>query len=450
MSDADLARRLSFLKLDAAALDVLKGMRPLIERELPGVLDAFYRHVSQWPEASRHFGGQSHMDHARSAQLRHWLVIAEGRLDQTYVESVRRIGKAHARLGLEPRWYIGGYAFLTSGLAQAILADGAPRGLLPDPARAALTRQRIDVFNRAVMLDMDYAISIYLEESEAAKKREVREIADRFDASVGGVVEAVASAAGQLSQTARRMSDIAGRTSERAVTVSAAAEEATSNVSVVATSAEQMGASVREISGQVSASARIASEAVTRAQTSAHTVQQLSEAADRIGQVVSMISDIAAQTNLLALNATIESARAGEAGRGFAVVAAEVKSLANQTARATEDIGNQIGGMQAATRQAVDAIGAIQRTIDEISAVSVAINAAVEEQSAATMEIARNTQEAAVGTQDVSRNIGHVQEGARETGDAAGEVVTAAEQLGQQASTLRTEVEAFLKTVRAA
>jgi methyl-accepting chemotaxis protein len=450
MSDADLSKRLSFLNIDAETRAVLQDLRPVLQAELPKILDGFYNHVRQWQDVSQFFGGTTHMDHAKNAQLKHWMLIAEGSLDSHYVASVRKIGMTHARIGLAPRWYIGGYAFITSQVQKMIIESAAPKGFMADPRKLAVAAKQCIAFNKAAMLDMDFAISIYLEESEAEKNRAVAAIADSFEGKVGTVVETVASAATQLSMTARQMSEIAGRTSDKAMTVSAAAEEATANVSVVATSADQMGMSVSEISNQVSSSARIAAEAVSKAQDSAATIQKLSQAADKIGAVVSMISDIAAQTNLLALNATIESARAGEAGKGFAVVASEVKSLATQTAKATEDIGVQIGQMQAATRSAVDAIGEIQRTIDEINSVSVAINAAVEEQAAATQEIARNTQEAAVGTQDVSRNIIHVQEGANETGAAAGQVVSASEELGRQAESLRKEVADFLATVRAA
>lgn len=450
MADIDLAKRLDFLIIDQETRATLAAMRTTLQEALPSVLEAFYTHIARYPEAARHFGGATHMAHAKAMQLNHWMMIAEGDFSQSYVDSVRRIGLVHSKIGLEPRWYLAGYAFITSAMQDILIGKAASKGLFAAPKKLREAQRQVRAFNKAAMLDMDFAISIYLEENEAGKQKALREIASAFESSVAGVVEAVAASATELSQTARSMSGIAESTSSRAVTVSAAAEEASANISVVATASSQMGASVREIAGQVASSTRIAGEAVDRAQASANTIQKLSDAADKIGAVVSMISDIASQTNLLALNATIESARAGEAGKGFAVVAAEVKSLATQTSKATEDIGVQIGEMQAATRSAVEAISAIQRTIDEINSVSMAINAAVEEQAAATAEIGRNTGEAAMGASDVSRNIVHVQQGANETGAAAAEVVSASEELGRQAESLRREVSNFLTNVRAA
>lgn len=472
MSDVALQQRLQFMLIDQEARDALKEFRPYIEEHLPDILAAFYEHIRRWPEVAQFFKGDAMMDQAKNLQLRHWLTIARGEFDFSYVESVRKIGMVHAKIGLEPRWYIGGYAFIASKLfsfvADHFRADKKEYGR--DGGQAALkTQQRfLTALNKAIMLDMDFAISTYLEEAERRRldaeaeaqrqqeaaaleaKRRQQEIANNFEQSVLGIVETVASAATELEQTARAMAHTAEATSERSTTVSAAAEEATANVSVVAASADEMGKSVREIAGQVTHSTRIASQAVERAQATNETIETLSKAAEKVGEVVNMISDIAEQTNLLALNATIESARAGEAGRGFAVVASEVKSLATQTAKATEDIAQQIQEMQAITRQSVEAISAIRKTIDEMNEVSVAINAAVEEQSAATAEIARNTNEAAAGTQDVSRNIASVLEGASETGSASGQVVEASEELGRQAERLRGEVTRFLDTVRAA
>jgi methyl-accepting chemotaxis protein len=446
----DINERLRFLQLDATASAALKRMKPLIEQALPGALDAFYGHVKQFGHASSFFRDQGHMDHAKGHQMRHWMTIASGDFGPAYVESVRKIGLAHARIGLEPRWYLGGYAHLVATMVRALIEQAMPKGPLANNKAINQALDDVAVFQRAAMLDMDFAISIYLEESEASKKRMMEELAASFENRIKGVVDGVAAAATELSATARSMSDIASRTSDQATVVAAASEEATANVSVVAASADQMSQSVREIASRMGEAAATTSNAVAMADASAQTINELSVAASKIGAVVSMISDIAAQTNLLALNATIESARAGEAGKGFAVVASEVKGLASQTARATEDIKQQIDAMQAATEQAVNAITTIRAAIGDVSSSALAINAAVEQQAAATEEITRNTREAAIGTQEVSSTIVQVQEGANTTGGASSQVVAAAEELGQQSEELRAAVARFLGEMRAA
>jgi methyl-accepting chemotaxis protein len=450
-SPATTHDRLRFMAIDDDAQAALREIAPLVKEALPGILEAFYTHLRQWPQVAHLFPNSAAMTHAAQKQAEHWAVILRGDFGADYVASVRRIGQVHNRIGLEPRWYIAGYNFIGERVVKLLSHRAYTRNGVRDPKqRQAECSRHISAFMRAAMLDMDFAISIYLEEGEADKKRAVRELADKFEASVGGIVHSVGSAATELEKTAQSMANIAEATTSKAIAVSAAAEQATANVGIVANTTVEMGKSVSEIASQVRTASRIASSAVVTARTTNDTISQLSRAAEKIGEVVSLISDIAAQTNLLALNATIESARAGEAGRGFAVVAAEVKTLAGQTAKATDEIGSQISAMQTIAKQSVEAITAIQATINEIDSVSAAINAAVEEQTATTREISRNTQEAAAGTQDVTRNITEVQRDASETGAAAGEVVGAASELGRQAEMLRAQVDQFLQSVRAA
>ncbi|WP_377808024.1 methyl-accepting chemotaxis protein [Azospirillum sp. A29] len=290
--------------------------------------------------------------------------------------------------------------------------------------------------------------------AEQATKLRRAETIDRlirgFEDSAAAALRTVSSAASELDATAQSMAAMARQTNSQASVVAAAAEQTSANVQTVATAAEEMAASIREIGDQVTRSTHIAGQAVDEAARTTGTVRGLAEAAQRIGDVVKLITDIASQTNLLALNATIEAARAGEAGKGFAVVASEVKSLATQTGKATEEIAIQITAIQEATQGAVQAIDGISGTINQVNDISTGIAAAIEEQGAATAEISRSVQQAASGTQEVSGSITQVTETARETGAASTQVLGAAGELARQSETLRQEVETFLSAIKAA
>ncbi|MCJ9703343.1 methyl-accepting chemotaxis protein [Bradyrhizobium sp. SHOUNA76] len=287
-------------------------------------------------------------------------------------------------------------------------------------------------------------------EAKIERGRRVDAITSRFEAMIGEVVGTVSSASTELEASASTLTGTAQRGKELATVVAAASEEASTNVQAVASASEELSSSITEISRRVQDSARMAAEAVEQAARTNERVNALSQAASRIGDVVELINTIAGQTNLLALNATIEAARAGEAGRGFAVVASEVKALAEQTAKATGEIGAQVSGIQAATQESVSAIQEIGGTIERLSEVSAAIAAAVEEQGAATQAIAHSVQEAASGTDQVSQNISGVTDATAETGQAAGLVLQSSGRLTQKLQSLENEVSVFVAGVRAA
>jgi methyl-accepting chemotaxis protein/CHASE3 domain sensor protein len=286
--------------------------------------------------------------------------------------------------------------------------------------------------------------------AEAEKKAAMEKLANDFQSSVGGIIELLSSATTELQSTAESMSATAEETNRQSTAVAAASEQASRNVQTVASAAEELSASITEISRQVSTSSDVAGRAVDQAERTNKQVEGLADAAQKIGEVINLITGIAEQTNLLALNATIEAARAGEAGKGFAVVASEVKNLATQTAKATGEISQQISGIQSATSEAVEAIKGIVKTISEISQISTSIASAVEEQGAATGEISNSVLEAAAGTREVSSNIVNVSQAAGETGSAATQVKASSGQLAKQSDDLKVAVEKFLTAVRAA
>ncbi|MGM4895626.1 methyl-accepting chemotaxis protein [Tardiphaga sp. 839_C3_N1_4] len=352
------------------------------------------------------------------------------------------------------RGIIGPLSGLTAGMKQ--LAEGNFGVVLPGLGRkdeVGDMAQAVETFKVKAEEKARAEAEARITQDQAAalqRKQDMIRLADDFEGTVGEIVEAVSSASTELEASASTLTSTADRSQQLTTVVATASEEASTNVQSVASATEEMASSITEIGRQVQESARIANEAVDQAQKTNDRVGELSKAAGRIGAVVELINTIAGQTNLLALNATIEAARAGDAGRGFAVVASEVKALAEQTAKATGEISQQIASIQTATDDSVSAIREIGATIGKMSEIASTIASAVEEQGAATQEISRNVQQAAQGTMQVSSNIIDVQRGASETGGASSQVLSAAQSLSSDSSRLKTEVSRFLNSVRAA
>jgi methyl-accepting chemotaxis protein len=441
------AIRLDLLQMDEPIRASLREMRPFFAKALPGILARFYDKVRHYDPASGIFKDGA-MQEAIRMQLQHWELIGGGDFGLAYLSSITRFCEFNQRAGVAPQWYVGcRQMFIADQLMKAVESEvEIPRfGKAAQAARdkKALMRNAIAGAN---MLDTENVVAIYFGANRQARKDTIAQASDRFRA----IITALSTASGELETTARALSDNAGNTTRLATVVANASEDASNNVQSVASATEELASSVREISTQVQESNRIALSAVKQADETDARINALSQAANRIGDVIKLITSVAEQTNLLALNATIEAARAGDAGRGFAVVAQEVKALASQTAKATDEIGIQIAGMQTATQEAVGSLKMISSTIGKISEITSAISAAIEEQGAATQEISGNIQRTADGTSHVADTIAEVSQGANQTGAASSQLLSSAKQLSDSTSSLQAEIDGFLKSIAAA
>jgi len=439
--ELDFQQRLKFAEIDHDTIATLKKLWPVIEPCLDDVLSAFYVHVKSHRVLADLVGNMQ--PQLVSAQKCHWGKLFNNGFDADYRESINRIGHVHCRIGLEPRWYIAGYKFVLARLHSLIIR----KYKRPFHDLAKL----VNDVTAAVMLDMDLAISTYeeklLQEKAEQAERQNRAI-ETFHRNVEQPLVNVDEGARMIADGAGELTRVSRSAQEQVGDAGTVSTESKLSVQTVASATEELSSSIQEISKQITGASRIASQAAGGTEQSSQQVASLAGAAQKIGDVVGLIHAIAEQTNLLALNATIEAARAGDAGRGFAVVASEVKTLAEQTARATDDISQQVAEIQESTESAVGSIKSISDVVKQLDEMTASIAAAVEEQGAATQEISQSIQTVASGAETLDENIGGVGQAIETTDRAANDFLNAADRMNSSAKKISHEIRDFFEVLR--
>ncbi|MBI2255850.1 MAG: globin-coupled sensor protein [Proteobacteria bacterium] len=443
--DLHITERLAFSGIDDRVLAVIKGFRAEIDGALPDAVAGFYRHLGNWPNLTKMFSAPGRLEHAKAAQIAHWKRLFSGTLDDAYFQSALKIGHIHAKIGLEPRWYIAAYHRTLSHLIRHAVSRSYSR-LHAHRATVELG-DLISALTQLAMLDMDIAVSAYFEELQHQHTLEIERIGRDFRGKVGGVIGALKQVTEHLKSGSTELLSSAHSAAADAEAVSEASRVTAQNVESVAAAAEELTAAISEIQRQTTSASAIALQAVGEANSSNESVSSLEQAADHIGSVVKLIDDIAGHTNLLALNATIEAARAGDAGRGFQIVAAEVKGLSRQTADATSQISGEVKAMQSATGRSAQNMHTIASTVGRISDTATAIAAAVEQQGAATTEIARSVENVSQSTSAVTTRIAAVANSINVANRIADSVSHEIADLMAQTNALEQEVEDFLASL---
>ncbi|OKH86915.1 globin-coupled sensor protein [Thalassospira sp. TSL5-1] len=437
---AELDRRIAFVEFNDKKRSFLRELWPVIEKNLPSMLDDFYKKVMSRADLAKIIGDPSRIEGLKRAQTNHWRTLFKGDFDDHYYEEVRRIGMAHEKIGLTPEAYVSGYNYILGMMTSLLYQTFRKRREVGEMLAAA---------SSAVIVDMELAITIYYEETRNTYSRRLNVMSDDFQTTISKVVSSLAGSANDMSNAAEALVDSVQKTRTQTTDAQDAAKTSAENASTVAGAAEELDGSIREISSQVSRASNISQDVEGAVKSTSDTISILDATAQEIGTVVDLIDKIASQTNLLALNATIEAARAGDAGKGFAVVASEVKNLANQTAKATGDITAQINAVQETTHRAVDAIQGVTGQIAKIVEAVAAIAAAVEQQAAATGEISKNIYTVSSANKNVNTSLDSVGVTADHTGSVAGEVLSVSRALQSHADALQQDVDSFLQRLSA-
>ncbi|MBP2300973.1 methyl-accepting chemotaxis protein [Azospirillum picis] len=443
------AKRLATFAITEDDLALLRSGREFAERRLPALLEQWHDQFAAWPEIQTALM----LPDVHAARVDHWTRAASGRIDAGFADSARRLATLFYQNGVPAYAVSICHYIVSSNIARELGLTSSEGGMMSGLFAAGARRHRAEMLQaltKMAWFDLELLLETYRTAEEESKRSTLDRLARSFEDSVKGIVEGTVAASNRMQANAQRMSEIATATSRRSADVASETEVSSASMQTVAGAAGQLSASIADISRHVGESSRISTSAVEEAERTKETVSGLVAAAQRIGEVVNLINSIASQTNLLALNATIEAARAGEAGKGFAVVANEVKHLANQTAKATEDISSQIAGMQSAAGSAAEAIHAVGRTITHINEIVTTVAATVEQQAAATQDITRNVQDVAAGARRVTSSIAQMTQSSTETGTIAQEVLTAAGSLHRQADELNHGVGDFLNRIRTA